>query len=131
VAQLAIQISAKQRENGADQALEIILDAADKARSETSRRNLVEFCLRCLTFLVPRPEVVRRVVRSSVTVFLDAAVAPRSKRAERIHQPSKFTTLFLVARENRANVFDEVERILGSVYASDDTTRKLAALGDR
>lgn len=128
VAQLAVQISARQRENGADESLEIMLEAAEKARSEKSRRNVLDFALRCLTFLVPRPDVVRRIVSAAVVTIIDAAAAPQRMRRKVDHQGSRFTSLFRVARENRVVAFNEVEGALESVYSSGDPARKHAAL---
>jgi hypothetical protein len=70
VAQLALQTLNRSVENGANDFLDALVAAADQSAPH-ERSNLLAFAARALTFVVPNPAVVRRVVSAIVTFFLE------------------------------------------------------------
>lgn len=71
VAQLALQILGRTVEDGADDFLAEVLNAASSS-TEADRVSLLSFASRALTFIVPRPSVLRTLVAAVVRLQLDA-----------------------------------------------------------
>ena len=76
VSQVAVQIKGKQAEDSADDLLSALLDEVDKAVDDDVT-NTLSFCARALEFLVPSPQVTRRVVAAVV----EAAMSDTRRRA--------------------------------------------------
>lgn len=70
VGQLALQTLNRTVENGANDFLNALISVADEADPH-ERSNLLAFAARSLTFVVPNPMVVRRVVAAIVSFFLE------------------------------------------------------------
>ena len=80
VAQLALQILGRTVEDGADDFLKLTVEAADSAADPSAKANLLSFASRALQFIVPRPNVLRSIVTSSIRLLADSSVRRRSKR---------------------------------------------------
>jgi hypothetical protein len=106
VAQLALQILGRTVEDGADDFLMLVVQAA--ATTEwSSRASLLSFASRALHFIVPRPEVLQAIVGSSVDLLAASREAStRSVRREHFLMPSAQAALNLlgVAPELRSEV---------------------------
>lgn len=108
VPQLALQILGRQVEDGADNFLEICVNAANA--DERNARQLTSFAARALEFVVPRPAIVRAIV----SCVVDQALSANEKE-------SRFSTpwfeLMACSSENIPGVQralrDEVSRRLG------------------
>ncbi|MGW5520615.1 NACHT domain-containing protein [Nocardia africana] len=68
VCQLSIQILGKSVEDGADDFLDQLMDARSglEGVDDEGALNVLSFAVRTLSFVVPRPQVIRRIVRSVV-----------------------------------------------------------------
>lgn len=105
VGQLCLQILADTSEDGADAWLSLAcdwIDAVDRARE---RSRLVAFVARSLTFLVPRPKTVRRIVAAA---YLEIQF-PRSDITNTLRQ-SAICQCMLATSENLASVSNQLLR---------------------
>lgn len=68
VAQLAVQILGKTTEDGADDFLELLL--SDTKGVTQPDAHAISFAARSLTFIVPRPKILRTIVARCVDIFL-------------------------------------------------------------
>jgi hypothetical protein len=100
VAQLALQILGKVVEDGADDFLSYVVDAALGGR-ESPDLNLLSFACRALEFIVPRPSVLTAIVDAAVGVVLSSYAHRRNiKREEEIYR----TLLQGASAENRPRI---------------------------
>jgi hypothetical protein len=86
VAQLALQIINKTVEDGADDFLEVLLkkvETLDDARLKTVH---LAFSTQALTYIVPRPPVLRSIVQSAITMFCGQS-ATAGRRPDKLGGP--------------------------------------------
>jgi hypothetical protein len=79
LAQLAVQTLGKTVEDGADDFLELIL----RSLSEVTRLesiNLLSFAARSLTFIVPRPSVLKELTSATIAMIFENALRERGPR---------------------------------------------------
>ena len=76
VAQLALQILGRTSEDGADEFLRLTVEAASAAEP-LPKASLVLFASRALQFIVPRPDVLRAIVISSIQLLGSTAKEKR------------------------------------------------------
>jgi hypothetical protein len=72
VAQLAVQILGKEVDDGADDFLQLLIDATDQDQSPEQRRRLCSFAARALGYVVPRPDVVRQICQMAIRMITTA-----------------------------------------------------------
>lgn len=70
VAQLSLQILGKTVEDGADDFLDLTIEATSSAEA-TQKVNLLSFAARALHFIVPRPAILRAIVRSCIRLMVE------------------------------------------------------------
>jgi hypothetical protein len=105
VAQLALQILGRTVEDGSDDFLSLVIDAANAAES-LPKANLVLFASKALQFIVPRPDVLRAIVTSSIQLLTSTTPGKRySDRDGRLRPPDQAAIHLLeVALELRPEV---------------------------
>ncbi|MGO9778984.1 MAG: NACHT domain-containing protein [Streptosporangiaceae bacterium] len=81
VAQLALQILGRNVEDGADNFLMLTVKEAAESTVASEIDNLLSFAARALQFIVPRPEVLRKVVSICVTNLAERRLI-RSRRSQ-------------------------------------------------
>ncbi|WP_157728302.1 NACHT domain-containing protein [Actinopolymorpha singaporensis] len=82
VCQLAVQILGRTVEDGADDFLELAVDASHSA-SEEHRVSALSFASRSLRFVVPRSGVVRKIVEASFDIYVTSRPALGTSRVFR------------------------------------------------
>ncbi|MGU3502891.1 NACHT domain-containing protein [Mycobacterium sp. C31M] len=141
VAELAIQMNAVRVEGGPDRAVSALLSAAEDLTDWESKAALVIFTARSLSYLVPSPPVVRRVVALVVSSLfpypIDGADTHAENEREDLDPESQrkdLEWLYLdavthfrsAARESRAQLVrdyaDSVARLLSDVVDGTDTS---------
>ncbi|GAA3635704.1 hypothetical protein GCM10022236_42840 [Microlunatus ginsengisoli] len=73
VAQLAVQILGRTVEDGADDFLQLVVSNAH-LKDQVSRLNVASFAARSLTFIVPRPPVLRDIVDHIFSLYVEEGV---------------------------------------------------------
>jgi hypothetical protein len=93
VAELAVQIVDRDREDGADHLLSLLLDQCDLVGSPSIPAQHLDFAVRCLSSCVPSTTVVRRIVASSIRLALSQDVETRMSLTSPSLLDSAFTRL--------------------------------------
>lgn len=130
VAQLAVQIKHKNTESAGDKLLTLFLEQAQKSRGET-KKNLLSFCIRCLSFIVPSPTITARVSRDCVDYCVEWGSylfgETRSRIRQQYHE-SQASHLLLNLMSNASDEnFSVIQRVIGSrlmFYFKGDQERK-------
>ncbi|HYD48414.1 MAG TPA: NACHT domain-containing protein, partial [Terriglobales bacterium] len=125
VAQLAVQLRNNHQEGAGDEILHRFLDVA--ATADPGARQLVGFAARCLAFLVPTPELVRRIVANSIDEAVASApgwhqalYCPPTDNDEDLSSMGEGLATFISSSEENATI---VARALA------DETRRIWAMG--
>ena len=123
VGQLALQILGRTVEDGADDFLQLTVEAASSV-APLERVNLLSFASRALQFIVPKPNVLRAIVTSSIQLLTDSSI-DRYKRTRSSNRPPSgprlsaqaAVYLFGIAAELRADVGKLVRESIASHLA--------------
>ena len=122
VAQLALQILGKTVDDGADDFLDALIDRSAAESESLVRESLLGFAVRALSFIVPRPSVLRKIVDSVVDfhcAFSANFAEPRST--------SVAGNIVFVSPENRPLVSKYfLERVKSRLESNHDDERALA-----
>ena len=102
VAQLALQIINKTVEDGADDFLEVLLKRVEVLDDERLRAVLLAFATQALTYIVPRPPVLKSIVQSAINMFCGSlgAVVTNSGRPNNFSSVSPTYMLLGASPEN-------------------------------
>jgi hypothetical protein len=114
VSQLALQILNKTVEDGADDFLDLVLDAAeDDSLPPKSQLVMMSFAARSLQFIVPRPTTLTRIVEVTFSTAVALFVDPRPVADIAESGPRPFTEMVHSAsRENAPRIGSELRRII-------------------
>jgi hypothetical protein len=127
VAQLALQILGKTVEDGADDFLSLTVEAADRSTDSSAKANLLSFASRALQFIVPRPNVLRSIVTSSIQLLADSNIKQPVQRTVSPILPTDLaaTYLFGVAGELRSEVGKLAQEAITELLAKNWRQEKL------
>jgi len=133
VAQLAFQIQSKQFEGAGDELLNFLLGSLSSAKARSSI-NIVSFLGRCLGFMVPAPQVRKRITDAAVDLIIGWAKADSksSQRASDLHlgdfPRELYEDLCGVAAENAESVASAVKKAILTRVRSGDKLEAYLAL---
>ena len=113
VAQLALQILGRTVEDGSDDFLSLTIEAANTAEP-LAKANLVLFASKALQFIVPRPDVLRSIITSSIQLLGSTAKGKRHSGRDYL-KPSDQAAIHLleVALELRPEVSKLAREAIG------------------
>lgn len=115
IAQLAFQLQNKNIEGGGDA---LLLETLNAVLSSTPQeaRNLLSFCGRCLSFIVPRQQTVRSIVVACLDSLLISPIHPKLQENKRNRvrelKISLLAAIINPAFENRKTVSETVKEVL-------------------
>ncbi|WP_157386797.1 NACHT domain-containing protein [Nocardia terrae] len=108
VCQLSLQILGKTVDDGADDFLEQLISSRYPTLSDfDERRNALSFCLRALSFIVPRPQIVREIVHAVIAYhYLCIELAEKDSKIGYLNVSETTPVVLIpsVAAENRTLV---------------------------
>jgi NACHT domain len=124
VAQLAFKIQDKQTEGSGDALILSVLGKAN-GKSLTARWNLLCFAGKCLEFMVPSPQVKRKIVTQSVDLLIEMGL--QRLREDNLSNSVNRNALEILlcgllnsAVENQATVADELKNyLIKKIHTSD------------
>jgi hypothetical protein len=129
VAQLALQILGRTVEDGADDFLNLTVEAAANSTDPSIKANLLSFSSRALQFIVPRPKILRSIVTSSIQLLADSSIKQRTHRTRDslFSSDQAATHLFGVSNELRTEVGKLIQEAISVLLAKNWRQEKLLA----
>ncbi len=120
VAQIAVQIQNERLRGAGSEFLEQLMQSAS-GETYKVRAHLLNFALRSLEFMVPRPQVMRSIIESCVQLLIENAVACHTSMSSETDREYLLMQIVdyvpLLDHENRATVSRILEEILEKTYS--------------
>ncbi|MGP4033375.1 NACHT domain-containing protein [Pseudarthrobacter sp. 1C304] len=120
VAQLAVQILGRSAEDGADDFLDLV--TKDSQGQTDQDGNGLSFAARALSFVVPRPQVLKDICTQAVRFYLQQTTPGDRDAFDAIE------SLFACSTENRSRVEAALRESLTSEFAADIVPERLLSL---
>lgn len=120
VAQLAVQILGRTAEDGADDFLELLVE--DSEGAGTQERNALSFAARALNFVVPRPQVLKKICSHAVRLRFERRDEDGLIRGDAVDE------LFGCSLENAPRVASAIREALNAAFGENTVSDESLAL---